>query len=132
MQENLAIVVNYILKSRRKQTQRKVYVSCDLRKAYDSVSVEKLFLKSNQKSGVRQGKHLLQLIKELYKNRQVAKERRHSVFSFDVFNIYFEHALTNIPDLKEASEHGKLICFTDDKAEAEKLIGAMANSNSLN
>ena len=43
MQKNLAIVVNQICKNRRKNSERKIYVATDLRKAYDSVKIPDLF-----------------------------------------------------------------------------------------
>ena len=70
-QKNLAIVINKILSSRRKRKQRKVYISCDIRKAYDSVNITKLFEILNSRAEHYVEKHVVSLMSELYSGRRV-------------------------------------------------------------
>jgi hypothetical protein len=42
-QKNLALLINKIIKSRKKKNEKKIFVSLDLKKAFDSISRVKLF-----------------------------------------------------------------------------------------
>lgn len=71
-QDNLAIVMNEILRTTKKRSERKLYCAIDLRKAYDSINRKLMFefLESRIKEGNQAEQHLVNLIKVLYENQK--------------------------------------------------------------
>ena len=56
----------------KKPSQRKIYVSCDLCKAYDSVRIPDLFQILDSRATLPSDKHLVELMKAIYGDRQVS------------------------------------------------------------
>ena len=108
--ENLAIVFDSILSSRRKRSTRVAYLFVDLKKAFDSVNRQKLYeilLKRCKNNNDRQ---IVVLLMDLFMNN-VVKYDDHtfdvergvfqgSIFSPFLFNVYLEEALMSKPYLK--------------------------------
>lgn len=70
-QKNLAILLNVVMKTRRKSKERKVYVSCDMRKAYDSVSYQKIVETLKSRAKTEEEKHISALLINLINERKV-------------------------------------------------------------
>lgn len=67
-QKNLATLLNMTTLSRRKRTMRKIYLSFDLTKAYDSVSRNQLFNILDMRAKTKEEKHIVEIIANLYHN----------------------------------------------------------------
>ena len=59
--------MNKIIYARRKRSERKVYVSLDLKKAFDSISRTMLFFMLRIKCSTREEYHIVGLIANLFK-----------------------------------------------------------------
>lgn len=68
---NLAKVINEILRTRKKPSERKVYTAINLRKAYESVIREKLFKFLRERAKTEEEGHLINLIEELYSGQSL-------------------------------------------------------------
>lgn len=65
---NLSAVLNEILRTRTKRSERKIYLAIDLVKAYDSVDRKMLFGYLDTRAKTTEDRQLLNLIKSLYRN----------------------------------------------------------------
>lgn len=64
-------MINQILRTRTLRKEQKIYVSCDLRKAYDSVDIKKLFAILEKRVQSPEDRYVVELIRLLYKDRKI-------------------------------------------------------------
>jgi hypothetical protein len=65
-QKNLALLINKIIKSRKKKNEKKIFVSLDLKKAFDSISRVKLFEILRKRAVSTDENHIVNIIIKLF------------------------------------------------------------------
>lgn len=69
--ENLALLLNQIMRTLKKRSERKIYCAIDLRKAYDRLDRQKLFAILQARAKTDEEFHLVNLMINLYKDQKM-------------------------------------------------------------
>ena len=68
--DNLALLLNQIMRTLKKRSERKIYYAIDLRKAYDRFDRQKLFAILQARAKMDEEFHLVNLMINLYKDKK--------------------------------------------------------------